>query len=58
MLVVESDSSRREGPATFLLHTLGVHWSIAEGAAQRCDSDMQGVGTLRQKRLEPTHEAK
>ena len=50
VLVVQSDSSRREGPAMPLLHTLGVYQSVAEGAAQCCESDLQGVGLLHQQR--------
>ena len=42
VLVVQSDISRKEGPALPLLHTLGVYQSVAEGAAQCCESDMQG----------------
>ena len=34
VLVVKSDSSRKEGPAIPLLHTLRVYQSVAEGAAQ------------------------
>ena len=48
VLVVESDSSREEGPVIPLLHTLAVYQSVAEGAAQYCDSDLQGVGLLHQ----------
>ena len=44
VLVVQSDSSRKEGPAIPLLHTLRVYQSVAEGAAQCCESDLQGVG--------------
>ena len=49
VLVVQSDSSRKEGPAIPLLHTLGVYYSIAEGAAQCRDSVLQGVGLLHQQ---------
>ena len=34
VLVVKSDSSRKEGPVIPLLHTLRVYQSVAEGAAQ------------------------
>ena len=37
VLVVKSDSSRKEGPATPLLHTLRVYQSVAKGAAQCCE---------------------
>ena len=45
VLIVESDSSRKEGPVIPLLHTLRVYQSVAEGAAQSCESDLQGGGT-------------
>ena len=50
MLVVQSDSSRRDGPAIPLLYTLEVYQPVAEGAAQCCESDLQGVGLLHQQR--------
>ena len=50
VLVVKSDSSRKKGLAIPLLHTLGVYQSISEGAAQCCDSDLQGVGLLHHQR--------
>lgn len=34
VLVVQFDSSKREGPPIPLLHTLGGYKSVAEGAAQ------------------------
>ena len=43
MLVIQSDSSRKEGPSIPLLHTLGMHQSVAEGAAQCCESDVWGT---------------
>ena len=49
VLVVKSDSSRKEGPAIPLLHTLGMYQSVAEGAAQCCESDLQGAGLLHQQ---------
>ena len=45
VLVVQSNSSRKEGPAIPLLHQ-----SVAEGAAQCCESVLQGVGLLHQQR--------
>ena len=50
VLVVKSDSSRKEGPAIPLLNTLRVYQSVAEGAAQRCESGLQGAGLLHQQR--------
>ena len=49
VLAVQSDSSRREGPAIPLLHTLRVDQSVAEGAARCWDSGLQGVGLLHQQ---------
>ena len=46
VLIVQSDSSRKEGPVILLLHTIRVYQSVAEGAAQCCESDLQGVGLL------------
>ena len=43
VLVVESDSSGKERPAVRLLHTVGVKQSVAEGAAQGCEGDLQGA---------------
>ena len=49
VLVVQSDSSRKEGPVLPLLHTLRVNQSVPEGAAQCWDSDLQEVGLLHQQ---------
>ena len=49
VLVVQSDSSRKEGSVIPLIHTPEVYQSIAEGAAQFCESDLQGVGLLHQQ---------
>ena len=49
VLVVESDSSRKERPAVRLLYTVGVKQSVAEGAAQGCERDLQGAGLLHQQ---------
>ena len=54
VLVVKSDSSRREGPVMPLLHTLRVDQSVAEGAAQCWDSDLQ-VGLLHQQWWQLVH---
>ena len=37
VLIVKSDSSRKEGPAIPLIHTLWGYRSVAEGAAQCCE---------------------
>ena len=55
VLVVQSDCSREEVPAKPLLQTLEVYPSIAEGAAQCCDSVLQGVGLLHQQRWQLVH---
>lgn len=39
-LVVEPDSSWKEGPAVPLLHTPGVNQSLADAAVQSCISQM------------------
>ena len=49
VLIVQSDSSRKEGPAILLHHTLRVYLSVAEGATQCCESDLQWVGLLHQQ---------
>ena len=46
---------QKEGPVILLLHTLGVYQSVAEVAAQCCDSDLQGVGLLHQWRWQLVH---
>ena len=46
MIVQQSDSSRKEGPTTSLLHTLGVKESVAEGAAPCTDGVLHGVGDI------------
>ena len=48
VLVVQPDSSRKEGPVIPLLHTLRVYQSITDGAAQCWDKDLQGAGLLHQ----------
>ena len=55
VLVVQSDSSRKEGPVLPLLHTLRVNQSVPEGAAQCWDSDLQEVGLLHQQWLQLIH---
>ncbi len=50
VLVVQSDSSRKEGPAESLLHALGVKQSVAEGALQCSQSLMRGVVVFLQQR--------
>ena len=55
MLVVQSDSSRKEGPAIPLLHTLRVYQSVTEGAPQCCESVLQGVELLHQQRCQLIH---
>ena len=55
VLVVQSDSSRKEGPAIPFLHTLGVYQSVTEGAAHCWDSVLQGVGLLHQQRWALIH---
>ena len=46
LVVKQSDSSRKEGPAISLLHTLGVKESVTEGAAQCTDGVLHGVGDI------------
>jgi len=46
LVVKQSDSGRKEGPAISLLHTLGVKESVTEGAAQCTDGVLHGVGDI------------
>ena len=46
MLVVKSDSCRKEGPVIALLHILRVKQSVTEGALQSCYSLLHGVGVI------------
>ena len=55
MLVVQSGSSREEGPLIPLLHTLKVYQSVCEVAAQCYESVPQGVGLLHQQRRQLVH---
>ena len=47
--------SRKERPVVPLLHTLRVYQSVAEGAARRCESGLQGAGLLHQQRWQLVH---
>ena len=48
VLVIQSNSSRKEGPAIAPFHTLGVKPPVTEGAAQCCQSLMHEVRAVLQ----------